>query len=62
MGFKPLSHQANLLAPTENKATYWLTTNTDVITAQSHSLFACSREKIANLGFEINFLRSKIKD
>ena len=27
------------------KQPYWLATNTDDITSQSHSLFACSREK-----------------
>jgi hypothetical protein len=27
----------------------WLATNTDDITNQSHSLFTCSREKIAKL-------------
>jgi hypothetical protein len=38
---------ANLLARTEKKQRDWLTISTDVITTQSHSLFACSCEKIS---------------
>ncbi len=29
----------------KSNSIYWLATNTDDITTQSHSLFACSREK-----------------
>ena len=42
----PVFHLANLFARTEKKQLDWLATNTDVITSQSHSLSACSREQI----------------
>ena len=35
---------------TEKKQLDWLATNTDDITSQSHSLFACSREQIRQVG------------
>ncbi len=38
-------HSANLFARTREKQLDWLGTNTDDITTQSHSLFACSRAK-----------------
>ena len=41
-GLKPVFHVANLFAQLD-----WLATSTDVITIQSHSCFACWREKIA---------------
>ena len=45
---KPVFHLANLFARREHrkKQLDWLATNTDDITSQSHSLFACSREQI----------------
>ena len=44
---KTVFHLANLFARTEKTEQLdWLVTNTDDITSQSHSLFACSREQI----------------
>jgi hypothetical protein len=49
---------ANLFARTEQKQLDWLATNTDDINTLSHSLFACSREKIAKwkVGFTLVFI------